>query len=260
MPALQTMEPPTMNDAETRARIRAAQIAKGLRQPEGGRVELPDHERGMDPKDAHRFGILRARLDRPASARGRLSADKAREADVAEIEAIATRYANRGERAALRAGIASTDALAQARGETVSEDAAGVKRIMDRDPLLSLARGGHITPDQLEVGQRVRELYDGRAQDAGAMEYTGMPGAAHDHEKFVATRFARAKTSAMLIRIEKAVHVNCSAAPACLTMLRVVCERGQTIRSQGGGRQLERNYRAFARALDVADAVLRRQL
>ena len=73
-------------------------------------------------------------------------------------------------------------------------------------------------------------------------------------------RITRAKASEMLGRIERAIAINCSAEPACLTMLRVICERGMTMNSQGEGRAFGRNCLAFARALDVADAVLRRQL
>jgi hypothetical protein len=142
----------------------------------------------------------------------------------------------------------------------VSEDRSGVKRILDRDPLLSLARSSKITPEQLETGQEVRELYDRRGEDAGAMEYTGMPSGGHNHEHFVAKRFERAKACEMIGRIERAVAVNCSAEPASLTMLRVVCERGMSVTSQGKGRAFDRNAAALAKALEVADDVLRRRL
>lgn len=217
-------------------------------------IELPDHERGRGPEDVQRFDRLNARLKRTDLT------PKQREAALKERDRMERAAEETADTAWRDRAITETAALATARGEQVTEDKAGVKRILDRDPLLSLARAGHITADQLEVAQRVRELYDSRASDAGAMEYTGLPSGGHNHEHFVASRFSRAKASAMVVRIEMAVHVNCSAEPACLVMLRAICERGMSANSQGEGRALDKNRTAFARALDVADAVLRRQL
>jgi len=230
-----------------------------MTEPKRLAIALPEHERGRSEDHVRRLEILNRRLAKPLP-KGDRKAEKAREADLAERDALEALPSIKADQRWQREALAETEALAAQRGEAITEDRAGVRRIMDRDPLLSLARSGHITPDQLEVGQRVRELYDSRASDAGAMEYTGLPGAAHDHERFVANRFSRAKASAMVVRIEMAVHVNCSAEPACLVMLRAICERGVSANSQGEGRALDKNRLAFARALDVADAVLRRQL
>lgn len=233
---------PMENDAVTDAPIKRLAI------------ELPAHERGRGDADILRFDRLQAKLKR-----GDLT-PKQREAALKERDRMERAPEETADKEWRERAIGETEALAAQRGEAIAEDKAGVRRILDRDPLLNLARAGHITADQLEVAQRVRELYDSRASDAGAMEYTGLPGAAHDHERFVANRFSRAKASAMVVRIERAIAINCSAEPACLTMLRVICERGMSANSQGEGRALDRNRQSFARALDVADAVLRRQL
>ena len=217
-------------------------------------IELPPHERGRGDADILRFDRLQAKLKR-----GDLT-PKQREAALKERDRMERAPEEASDKAWREQAIGETEALAAQRGEAIAEDKAGVRRILDRDPLLNLARASHITADQLEVAQRVRELYDSRAQDAGAMEYTGLPSGGHNHEHFVASRFSRAKASAMVVRIERAIAINCSAEPACLTMLRVICERGMTMNSQGEGRAFGRNCLAFARALDVADAVLRRQL
>lgn len=222
-------------------------------------IELPAHERGRSQDDIKRLDILNRRIARPLP-KGDKRAEKEREAHIAERDTLERRPLVVADGKWARAANDETTALAEARGETIAEDKSGVRRILDHDPLLSLARSDHLTPEQLDVGLEVRQLYDSRAQDAGAMEYTGMPGAAHDHERFIASRFTRAKASEFIGRIERAVAVHCSAEPACLVALRAVCERGWPMVSMGKGRLFERNCVAFARALDVADAVLRRRL
>lgn len=224
-------------------------------------IALPDHERGRAEHDLRELDRINARLLANAYKRkGSKTADGQRDDDLRNREALENRAAVKADARRLREAIEESVSLAVLRGEAVSEDRNGVCRILDRDPLLSLARVGKITPEQLDVGLEVRELYDSRAQDAGVAEITGMPGGAHDHETFVATRFARAKASAMIGRIERAIALDCSAEPMCLTMLRVICERGLSLTSQGRGRAYERNAAAFARALDVADDVLRRRI
>lgn len=222
-------------------------------------IELPAEERGRSAEDLRRLDILNRRIAKPLP-KGDKRAEREREAHIAERDALELRPAIAADSKWAKAANEETSALAASRGEEVVEDKSGVRRVLDRDPLLSLARVGALTPEQLDVGLEVRELYDSRTQDAGAVEFTGMPGTAHDHEKFIATRFTRAKASEMLGRIERTIAINCSAEPVCLTMLRVVCERGMSIASQGKGRAFDRNAAAFARALDVADDVLRRRI
>jgi hypothetical protein len=224
------------------------------------RIELPESERGRGAFDLRELDRINARLERNAyrPARGKTALEQ-RDDDLARRDALERQPGLKADGKWQREAVAETQALAEARGEEVSEDRSGVKRILDRDPLLSLARSSKITPEQLETGQEVRELYDRRGEDAGAMEYTGMPSGGHNHEHFVAKRFERAKACEMIGRIERAVVVICSAEPASLTMLRVVCERGMSVASQGKGRAFDRNAAALARALDVADDVLRRR-
>lgn len=229
-------------------------------QPTGDRIELPDTERGRSDYDLRRLDAINARLARGYKAAKGKTADEQREEDLKRREELEREILDKAERKRDQEARAEAEALAAARGETVAAERSGVRRILDRDPLLSLARSGKITADQLETGQEVRDLYDRRGEDAGAMEYTGMPGGGHDHERFVAKRFERAKACELIGRIERAVAVNLSAEPAALTMLRVVCERGMTVNSQGEGRAYARNAAALARALDVADDVLRRRI
>jgi hypothetical protein len=249
-------------DAERRAQIRASQIAKGLRpaSDDHARTELPDAERGRGPEDIKMLDRLNRRLTLNAYVQTKtMSPEEQRNADLRAREHLEHTARLVAEDARDRVARAEAQALAEIRGEEVEVEPSGLRRVLDRDPLLSLARAGHLTPEQLETGQTVRDLYDSRAADAGAMEYTGMPSGAHDHEAFVAKRFTRAKCSEMIGRIERRIALDCRDEPACLTMLRAVCERGLSASSQGSGRGYVRNRTALARALDVADLVLRRQ-
>lgn len=235
------------------AHIRPTAPAAEIAMPDTLRIELPDDERGRSPETIRRFETLQRKLANPKIT------DKARKAALAELEQIERAPAQRADAAWARTAVQEVEDLATARGETVVEDRSGVRRILDRDPLVSLARTGRISPEQLETGQYVRELYDRRAEEAGAREYTGMPGAAHNHEAFIVRAHTRAKACEMLGRIERAVAMRCK--PPALDMLRAVCERGFSIRSQSaGGRSFDRNAAALGTALDAADRVLRRQI
>ena len=228
--------------------------------PERKPLQLPDRERGRSDYDLARLDRINARLARGYKpTRGR-TAEEQREDDLRRREELEHEIERRAEEHLRELRLAETEALAELRGEEVATERSGMKRILDRDPLLSLARCGKITPEQLETGQEVRDLYDRRAEDAGAMEYTGMPGGGHDHEKFVGNRFLRAKACEMIGRIERKVAVLCVEEPASLGMLRAVCERGMSVASQGKGRAFERNAAALGKALDVADDVLRRRV
>lgn len=222
-------------------------------------IELPDQERGRSEFDIKDLDRINARLTANAyRASGGVTAAEKREADLVRRDELERRPQARADQQWQRESQAETEALAAGRGEQVAADKAGVKRILDRDPLLSLARAQHLTPDQLETGLEVRLLYERRAEDAGATEYTGMPGGGmRDH---VGAGLARAKACEKIGRIERAIAVHCSTEPAVLVMIRVVCERGMAVTSQGKGRAFERNCRALAQALDVADDVIKRRL
>jgi hypothetical protein len=182
--------------------------------------------------------------------------EEQREEDLRRRDDLEREISARAEERQRMIALAETDLLAAGRGEEVQVEQNGMRRILDRDPLLSLARIGKLTPDQLETGQEVRDLYDRRAEDAGGTEYTGMPsGGSRDH---VGRGYLRAKACEMIGRIERIVAIK--AEPVSLVMIRVVCERGMSVTSQGKGRAFERNAAALAKALDVADDVLRRRI
>lgn len=242
-------------------------IAAGLARPRRvkseptGRVSLPDEERGRSEYDLKRLDAINARLLRgykPRKGAGG-SIEEQREADLRRRDELEREISDRADERRRLVAEAEATVLAAGRGEEVETEKSGVRRILDRDPLLSLARSGKLTPQQLETGQEVRDLYDLRSVDAGAMEYTGLPSGAHNHERFVAKRFERAKACEMIGRIERAIAVRMSAEPAALVMIRVVCERGMTVTSQGKGRAFDRNAAALGRALDLAEDVLRRR-
>lgn len=216
------------------------------------RIDLPDDERGRAPDTIKRFDRLQRKLANP-----KLTA-KERDAVLAELAQIENAPSRRSDEAWSRTATTESVALATLRGEHVTAEGSAW-RVLDRDPLLSLARTGKITADQLETGQKVRDLYDRRAEDAGAREFDGMPSSAHNHEAFIVRAFTRAKACEMVGRIERVVAIRCIAEPASLTMLRVVCERGLSVTSQGKGRAFDRNAAALALALDIADDVLQRR-
>jgi len=216
------------------------------------RIELPDEERGRSPDVVKRFDRLQRKLIHPKLTK------KERDVALAELEQIEEAPKRRAEASRDRAAAEEAERLAAGRGEDPGSVTPGFR--IDRDPLAILAARSHLTPEQLRTGEAVRDLYERRAEQAGAVEYTGMPGSAHNHEAFVAKGAERAFACADLGRIERQVAIRCSAEPVCLTMLRVVCERGLPVSSQGAGRAMGRNIRALARALDIADLVLRKQI
>lgn len=239
-------------------------------------VTLPEHERGRGADDLRRLDILNRRIAKPLP-KGDKKAEKEREENLREREALEARPHIAADARWVRAANAESLALAVGRGEEVEEDRAGVKRILDRDPVLGLVRAGRLTLEQGDIGQAIRECYDRRGEDAGAVEFTGMPGGGHDHEHFIGNRFLRAKATYIIGQIEAAVltghyrtrdatlrqvvlHARFRAEKVethvALTMLRAVCRDGKSLSSQGEGRALERNAKAFSLALDVAGAVI----
>lgn len=241
-------------DAALRRKPKAAPIEPA------DRVTLPDNERGRSEYDLKRLDRINARLARGYKPHRGKTVEEQREEDLRRRAELEREISHKAEEQARLLAEAESDILAAKRGETVEVERSGLRRVLERDPLLSLARVGKLTAQQLETGQEVRDLYDLRAADAGAVEYTGMPSVTHNHEWFVAKRFERAKACEMVGRIERTVAVKLTAEPVALAMIRAVCERGHSLTSQGKGRAYERNAKALARALDVAEDVLRRRL
>lgn len=241
-------------------------------------IALPDDERGRGEFDLRELDRINARLLANAyRARGGQTAEQLRDADLTRREELEGRPRIKADQRWIREAAEETEALARGRGESVTEDKSGVKRILDRDPLLSLARASKITPEQLEAGQVIREAYERRGEDAGSVEFTGMPGSAHDHERFVASRFTRAKATILIGQVTTAILTGRFRTAKgytrqvdafggfkaqgvqthdALTMLRAVCGEGKSLSSQGEGRAFARNATALALALDVAEEVI----
>lgn len=240
-------------------------------------IELPGAERGRNAADIAMLDRINARLARGYKPQRGKTAEQQREDDLRLRENLERQAAQRDEAKALLDRERETVELAKGRGEAVVEDAPGVKRIIDRDPILSLARAGVLNEGQVEVAQAIRELYDLRMGDASSAPFDGMPSAAHDHERFVASRFVRAKASVPVGQLETAilnghyrsrdgmlyflqtwpdligagmeVHIS-------LRVVRDVCCHGKTLTSLGRGRAYERNKAALIFALAVANEVL----
>lgn len=235
------------------------------------KIELPDSERGRSPDDLRRFEKLRRKLLRSGLT------DKEIERLQAELAAVENAPEEREDDKWRRRAEAETLSIALGRGEQVAAEGASVKRILDRDPLLSLARAGVLTDRQLEVGQAVRDLYDLRMGDAASAPFDGTPAGTHDHERFVGNRFLRAKASVPAGQLETAIlngHFRTTLGTlyqlTCwpklkaagmephisLRALRWVCCEHNTLTSMGRGRAYERNRKGLCFALDVADEVL----
>ena len=221
------------------------------------KIELPDVERGRSEWDLKRLDTLNARLAQPYKPRRGRTAEQQRESDLAARAELESRDGGRSKTRRIREAVAETIALAEARGEKVTEFRAGVSRILSRDPLWSLFLRGHLVVAQFNTGIEIRGLYAKRTEDLSTPEPTGLPSAKHDNGRFVAQRARRAVSTERIGRIELAVAGQCKDEPACLTMLRAICERDLSLSSQGEGRAFQRNARAFARALDVAADVPR---
>ncbi len=241
------------------------------------RVSLPATERGRSERDLARLDVINARLTRGyQDKRGKTAAEQ-REEDLRRREALEREISDREEERRRLLAQAEADVLAAGRGEEVSTDSSGVKRILDRDPLLSLLRAGALTLKQHDAGQAVRELYELRKADSASVAFDGMPAGAHDHERFIGTRFLRAKAAVPAGQLEVAIlngHFRSRTGSPfvlkcwpdlraagmephiSLRVLRDVCCEGKTLTSLGRGRAYDRHKKALAWALDVADEVL----
>lgn len=236
------------------------------------KIELPDAERGRDQRDLDRLDVLNARLAKEPKARGRLSAEKAREEDLKERDAIESRPADLAEREWAREASEETASLAEARGEEVHRG--GRLEIVSHDALRRLLMCGKLTPDQHEAGEALRECYEKRSADVGSQLGDLTPGASsHDNHKFVANRFVntlatlraqaveiavltglyRLKDGAVLqIEAHKAFAEDGAPPPhVALTVLRKICSENIGLTEQGRGRAFGRNSRALVIALDI---------
>jgi hypothetical protein len=162
--------------------------------------------------------------------------------------------------AELRAGIDETVALARGRGGEV-EEGIGPTRITDHDGLRSLlnVKDG-LSSDQYDAGMAFREGWEARSADLGSqMGGEGTSGGAHNNDRFVLTRLARAKKLQRLGNMIRGVAVECSAEPASLQMLQAVAGDGKALRVFGAGRAFARNLSALKAALDVVGKMIGQQ-
>lgn len=209
------------------------------------KIELPDHERGRSPQDIARLEVLNARLSKPPKARGRMSADEARTADLKERERIEHGPSERADQAWARDAIEETKALAVLRGEDMAE----------RDGLMSLFRRERLTPEEYDLGIEVRACYEARNADVGSQLGSVSIGAAHDNDRYVMARAKRARKLWALGKTEIALAVECKDEPACLQLMRAVVGEGVTLSAFGRGRAFERNLKALLRALRIYERI-----
>lgn len=224
------------------------------------KIELPDAERGRDQRDLDRLNVLNARLAKPAKPRGRMSADDARAADLAERDELERRPIRQAERQWERDAAAETIKLAEARGEEVERAPSGKINIWTRDSLRNLLNAGKLTVDQYETGMKLREAYERRDAGLGS-QMDGIGGAGsptYDNSASVFYGVQTGKALARLSVIEREVAIQCRHEPAALQMLREIVGRGKAVRDFGRTPSVfDRHAKALAMALDVADAVIR---
>lgn len=242
------------------------------------RVHLPDAERGRSEMDIARFDKAVAALLNPREALTEVQ-QKERLRAIADIEAEPHR---RRDATWLEDAQAETARLAQAREEDVERAPTGRISVTSRDPLLSLLRAGHLTTDQYDTGVEVRDMYERRSEGLGS-QMDGIGGGSsptYDNRPAVRRGIQRAKALLRIVRIESAVltgtfraddaklidvegwrelFADRKATPeVALGMFRWVCEHGNSIRSaSSGSTSFDRNATALARALDVANVVIR---
>lgn len=241
------------------------------------KIELPEEERGRSAYDIARLDRINARLARGYKALRGKTVEEQREEDLRRRDDLEREISARAEERQRMIALAETDLLAAGRGEEVQVEQNGMRRILDRDPLLSLARSGALTNEQFEAGLAVRELYDLRMGDAASAPFDGTPAGTHDHERFVGNRFLRAKATVPTAQLEIAIlngHFRTRDGalfmlegwPAMrkagmepnisLRVLRWVCGEHKTLSSLGQGRAYDRNRRGLCWALDLASEVL----
>jgi len=209
-------------------------------------IELPASERGISAADQSRFDRLKAKLNRPD-----LPKDK-REQAMRELAALSGRKAEEADQAWRSEVRQETSAIARGRGEVVAEEKSGALRVLDRDPILSLFRAGHLTVDQFDVALTYRGLYEDRTADAATANYTDAAGGGHDNARFVWNRLERAKAGGTIDRAEVEIAKKCPDDPAPLQVFTGIARDNRSVTSFGKGRAFERNVAAFARALDIA--------
>jgi hypothetical protein len=251
--------------------------------PPAFKVELPDAERGRSADEIARLDVLNARLSRPPKARGRMSAEKARDADLEERNALEARPVLKADNDWAKTTADETERLALGRGEEVEKrTASGRVVIASRDQLLALLRAGNLTADQYDTAIAVRDLFEQRTAALGSQMggLGSVKSPTYDNSSAVFYAYQAAAALQKLGNIERAILVGgyrlrdgtystverwaemfkAPAAPpthVALQMLKWVCDQNGSLRAFGAGNTYYRNVKALALALDVADCVLR---
>jgi hypothetical protein len=210
--------------------------------------ELPARERGRSPEDEERWDKARADLLNPNLALREGQKD-ARARTMAQVE---NAPAAEEERTWQEQSLAETIALAEGRGEEIATTKGGAKLIITHDGLWNLHERRKLTLERYEEGCAYRRDLERRSEDMGSQLGGSGGGSGHNNDRFVATRLERAKASAMVAIIDRAVALRCITYPNALQMLRWVAGQGHSIAVWGKGRSLDRNVAALCAALDVA--------
>lgn len=239
-----------------------------------GRVSLPDEERGRSAYDLERLDRINARLIRGYKDQRGKTATEQREEDLQRREALEREISDRAEKAADARRHAEAEALALARGEEVTTDRSGVRRILAHDPIASLT---WLSNDQDAAAKAIRDAYELRGSGAGVLDYEAVRGGSHDNDRFtwrgldkakaamligqVATgilvgTFRSQRGSLILVRTHARFEAEAVIPTIAWAMIQAVCGQGLTLTSQGAGRAYDRNRRALALGLDVAHEVM----
>lgn len=243
-----------LNDA-VRAPLPTEAIKKLLRDLEGDMAKRDKAQTIIDDDKSKPAAITQAKRDRKAALISIRELN--RQIDDAWTAQTDETWVNRARQ--------ETYALAANREEDLTPPPVGPPRIRSRDGLQSLLEAGRLGgPDdgkriqvRYETGMEYRDMVEARSGDLGSqMGGDGGTGTAHDNDKFVWARHARAKKTRQLGEIDNAVAIQCRDEPACLQMLRWVAGQGHALSAFGKGHAFERHLDALIRALDVADLEL----
>lgn len=237
---------------EHRVRVSAAALA--ARQAEPARtyapepmIALPERERGLGEDQLKRFDKAKRALNNP------MTKPRARDEHAKTLANIETAPKEAGDRAWVQQATAETLTLARGRGEEVETSKAGRVSIRTRDSLLNMINAGKLTLAQAEAARDCRDAYEKRSVSLGALNYGDTGSGAHDNERFVRVRLARARATEMVGYVERAIAMRCASEPAALQMFRAILEHRMTISDFGDAEATRtRHTEALIKALDVA--------
>lgn len=221
-------------------------VAEVVEEPRA--MELPAGERGRSKEELKLWDRRRSALLNPNLA----LSDEQKQSKVTGMAQIEAAPKVQADADWLRDSTAETIALANARGEEVS-DKAGRKMINTRDSLLNLINAGKIDEPQAATGRFCRDCYEARSGGLGATTYGDAGGGGHDHEAFVVRGFERAKMTEVIAYVERFIAITHRAEPVVLQMFRAVLRDNIAITAFGTGEATRiRNTAALVSALESA--------